>query len=135
MITFQTTRLKEDFDVSVDIKPKLRDLMNKLDAFSSSFSMPSLYITSILRKDDLGQHSTGEAFDVRLIDVGATGGRAPRYTLEQLALILDYLETNFPRFDKGPSGKQFSTARFEGRDIDLHLHISIDTIKEVGCQV
>lgn len=126
MISFKTSEVKAEFS-SPGVKQKLITIMLELDKFCVESEIPSIVVTDILRPaDPKSQHHVGEAFDMRLVDINSDGTRTPRYTLEQFAKIIDFLEVNFWRKDVMSNGRRARVAYAHGDGNNLHLHVSID---------
>lgn len=126
MISFKDATVKQEFD-SDEVDERLKKIITDLDAFCSSNSIPGPIITDILRPSDpKSQHHVGEAFDMRLMDINPDGTRSQRYTLEQFAKILDFLEVNFYRKDSMASGRRARVAYAHGEGNNLHIHVSVD---------
>lgn len=126
MIAFKDNTVKQEFD-SDQVDPRLKEIMLSLDKFCITHNIPGIIITDILRPSDpKSQHHVGEAFDMRLIDVNSDGTRTPRYTLEEFAKILDFLEVNFGRKNVMASGRRARVAYAHGEGNNLHIHVSVD---------
>lgn len=125
MIKFKTSEVQREYE-GQRLDPKVKEIIDRLDAFCVANGFPEVYITDIIREDQMSQHYYGEAFDMRLRNIEADGSRSDRYTLEQFAKILDFLEVYFPRSDRMSSGRRARTAYAHGNGDNLHIHVSID---------
>jgi hypothetical protein len=126
MIAFKDNTVKQEFE-SPEVDERLKTIMISLDKYCVDNNIPSLVVTDILRPDSpKSQHFSGEAFDMRLIDANSDGTRTPRYSLEEFAKILDFLEVNFGRKDVMASGRRARVAYAHGEGNTLHIHVSVD---------
>lgn len=127
---FKTKDLEVQFQTRID--PKLRSLLEGLDAYCVNNGFAELMITELIRppRHASDQHADGKAADVRAhveSECGTCHVGKYRYSPEELAMMRMYVETHHPRkWWSNKFGQQLSGFYPHGRGAVFHIHLSVD---------